>query len=209
MPKPPLTKQQLNEALLRKARLQADPTGEQLKLIGDLSNQYREFAKLKADLEGAPDYVGALTDWTGDIESGIEAKTAGEKTGIAGMANKLLNLTPGQADFWARYAEQVNVIRHDLFGGQLTDGEAEQFKKQSMTPGHSPEMAGKRIDHQLDVLANKLNGLANGLTRSNVPVETIRAVASPPVFDDIVERAAKEERAFRPTMKQRQPGTEF
>lgn len=70
---------------------------------------------------------------------------------VGNTANLIARNTPGEsprADWWARYYEQANVIRNQLFGSALTRTEAEAFERQSINPGMTGEMIRSRLREQ-------------------------------------------------------------
>lgn len=82
-----------------------------------------------------------------DVVGGIE-NTIGSKLGM-GLAD--------QADWWRRYQEFVNEVRHGSFGAALTPQEKAQFDKQIVSVGMQPSVIRQFVQNQEKLLYGALS----------------------------------------------------
>lgn len=100
----------------------------------------------------------------------------------------------GQVEWWSRYQDQKNLIRHTLFGSALTATEKAEFDKANIDPGMKPDKIRANLARQADAAmraAAKLAGalLASGYSRESVesaiglPLDSLPSATAKPLAD--------------------------
>jgi hypothetical protein len=64
--------------------------------------------------------------------------------------------TPGQAQWWARFAELDNIVRNQLFGASLTEGEQAAWDRTTINPRMSPAQIRQNLTERLEIARNAL-----------------------------------------------------
>lgn len=106
--------------------------------------------------------TASLLDNYNNLISSFKPEFGGYKSDVLGSAVNAYQRNiggdqSGQADWWQQMDKQQTQIRHDLMGSQLTQYEGTQFSKFQVSPGQSPDVIRKNLQHQSDILdrANK------------------------------------------------------
>ncbi len=100
---------------------------------------------------------------------------------VPGIAKAITNTTgldtssPESADWWRRYQDFKNEVRHGRFGGALTPTEKAQFDKQSIDPGMRPEAIQRALQNQARVVKSATARLRGMLVNSGYDQSAIDA----------------------------------
>lgn len=134
-------------------------------------------------LGGAGEGVVNFTRLTGTFKD----EFGGKGLAVIGNAENAVrrNLTGdshGQADWWADYQNQKNLIRNKLFGSALTATEKTEFEKATINPGMRPELIRKNIARQQAVVERALERLSGAYEKGGYSREQIDAASGMDVF---------------------------
>jgi hypothetical protein len=132
--------------------------------LGRLGEAGTVMSSLVADFR--PDYGGFVSEFVGDTANFIARRTPGESP---------------RADWWARYQEQVNLIRNSLFGSALTRTEKEQFDKASINPGMTPEAIRSRLQEQAAAAQRAAMRLARSYAEGGYNRREVEAALGMPI----------------------------
>lgn len=64
--------------------------------------------------------------------------------------------TPGQRDWWSAFRSTDNLIRNDLFGASLTDGEKRAYEQTTVSPSMRPEIVRQNVQRRVEILRKGL-----------------------------------------------------
>ena len=133
----------------------ATPYEKQVGIFGEIAGGLNQFKD---------EYAGNTL--TGGLENTLQAK--GLDFGMA---------SPGQRDWWARFGSTDNVIRNDLFGASLTDGEKASYAATTVDPSMDPKIVKENLGRRREILAKALARKTNFLKAQGYSREAIEALA--------------------------------
>lgn len=85
---------------------------------------------------------------------GFENDFAGNTIGgeMENWAQGLLGTgTPGQRDWWSAFRATDNLIRNDLFGASLTDGEKRAYEQTTVSPSMTPDVVRQNLQRRVEI----------------------------------------------------------
>lgn len=131
--------------------------------VGDadkLDQQIGSYAALKEAALGFQDDYGGNTIG-GEVEN---------------WAQGLFNTgTPGQRDWWSNFRAADNLIRNQLFGASLTDGEKRAYEQTTVTPRMSPAEIRKNLTRRVEIARKGLERRTDRLRAAGFNEEEIMA----------------------------------
>lgn len=86
-----------------------------------------------------------------------------------------------QANFWQRYQDQVNEVRHQLFGSALTAPERDAFDRANVVPGMKPSEIRRRLKQQAEAAARAERKLTENYGKAGYNVSGFLEQAAPAV----------------------------
>lgn len=173
-----LTPEERAKFVRKKAGLQKEESEASRKELQDLSDRYRMLLAIRKSF--SDEFAGNRIRALGELENKLERRY-GDLPLVKDVVSE------GQGDWWSKYQEAKNIVRHDLFGGNLTEGEAEEFAKQDIGPEIKPTSVKATMDWQLGLLADKLNRRVNYWNQKGA--ENIESIMGEDVFDDVRSRS--------------------
>lgn len=93
--------------------------------------------------------------------------------------------TPGQRDWWSSLYEIDNIIRNDLFGASLTQGEKQAYARTTVTPGMNANEIRKNLARREEIMRGALSRYVEGLKAGGWSAQEIDALMgdiSPRIF---------------------------
>lgn len=106
--------------------------------------------------------LSALVDQYAGLKNaaiGFEDDFAGNAIGgeVENWAQGILGTgTPGQRDWWSAFRSTDNLIRNDLFGASLTDGEKRAYEQTTVSPSMKPEIVRQNVARRVEILRKGL-----------------------------------------------------
>jgi hypothetical protein len=131
-------------------------------------NQFASFTGIGDSF--TDDYGG---NWAGGIENAAQRYSPVEMG------------TPGQAEWWAGLYEIDNLIRNDLFGASLTQGEKQAYARTTVTPGMRPDQIRANLARREDIMRGALSRYVNGLKAggwSEQEIDALMGDVTPRIF---------------------------
>lgn len=109
-------------------------------------------------LETAKGNSDQLTRLEGDFKDAYAGNTitGGAENFLGGLG---FEKDKGQTQWWQDYQAHKNEVRHGLFGGALTPGEAAEYDKQDITPRMDPGQIRKNLARQKEIVDTALSRL--------------------------------------------------
>lgn len=108
---------------------------------------------------------GAETMIGGDLGNTLQSYVPGIAKNITAVTG-LNTSSPEAADWWRRYQDFKNEVRHGKFGGALTPTEKAQFDKQSIDPGMDPKRIQAALGQQARIVKSATARLRGMLVSS-------------------------------------------
>lgn len=105
-------------------------------------------------------------DFAGNAMTGELENWAQQKFGFG---------TPGQRDWWARFRATDNVIRNDLFGASLTEGEKAAYEATTISPSMDPAVIRQNLATRQGIVEKSLSRRAKRLVAGGFSEEEVRA----------------------------------
>lgn len=115
---------------------------------------------LRANTTWNPQYAGNTI--TGGAET-LAQRVFGEGVG-----------TPGQAEWWADFRSTDNLIRNNMFGSALTDGEKAAYKATTIDETTDPKIAAQRLNKRGDIITGALRRKARTLVANGYNIDAVR-----------------------------------
>lgn len=110
-------------------------------------DQFSDMARVRDsfvdDFGGAPFGLGTIENAAQGVYSGIG--------------------TPGQRDWWSDLTAMDNLIRNDLFGASLTQGEKQAYSRTTVSEGMDPKEITRNLERREDIMRGALTRYVNGL----------------------------------------------
>lgn len=164
----------------------ADPTAKpnarlgRAMRVGDadkLEAQIQSYAALKdSALNFQDDFAGNAL--TGEVENWAQ--------GLLGTG------TPGQRDWWSNFRSADNLIRNQLFGASLTDGEKRAFEQTTISPSMTPEIIRQNLNRRVEIARRALERRTDRLRAAGFNEDEIGAAVGEYGGDFGVDRPVKE-----------------
>jgi hypothetical protein len=99
------------------------------------------------------------------------------------LGSKAPKVTTETVNWWKDYNGFVAQVRNKLFGATLTPREAEDFRKFTLSPATSPNIAANYFDNQLKIIRTAVERERRKASARNVSDETISAYLDLPQDD--------------------------
>lgn len=115
---------------------------------------------LRSNTTWNPQYAGNTI--TGGAET-LAQRVFGEGVG-----------TPGQAEWWADFRSTDNLIRNNMFGSALTDGEKAAYKATTIDETTDPKIAAQRLNKRGDIITGALRRKARTLVANGYNIDAVR-----------------------------------
>ena len=104
-------------------------------------------------------------------------------TVLGDASNSIQSLTglgpEGQRDWWAQLRATDNVIRNQLFGASLTEGEKAAYNATTVTPRMTPAEIRRNLKSRVDVVNKALARQRNVLTKNGFSQDAVGALFDP------------------------------
>lgn len=106
--------------------------------------------------------LSALVDQYAGLKNaalGFQDDFAGNTLGgeVENWAQGLLGTgTKGQRDWWSAFRSTDNLIRNDLFGASLTEGEKRAYEQTTVSPSMTPEIVRQNVGRRVEILRKGL-----------------------------------------------------
>lgn len=116
-------------------------------------------------------------DFGGNLLGGLENTAQGYSPIPVG--------TPGQRDWWAGLHEIDNLIRNDLFGASLTQGEKQAYARTTVTPGMNSTEIRRNMGRREEIMRAALTRYVNGLKAggwSEQEIDALMGEVTPRIF---------------------------
>ncbi len=85
----------------------------------------------------------------------------------------------GQRDWWAQFRSTDNVIRNQLFGASLTDGEKQAYNATTITPRMAPAEIRRNLQSRIQIVDKALARQRNVLTKNGFSQDAVGALFDP------------------------------
>lgn len=112
--------------------------------------------------QGDGDKLTALIDQYVNLKSaalGFQDNFAGNTIGgeMENWAQGIFGTgTPGQRDWWSAFRATDNLIRNDLFGASLTDGEKRAYEQTTVSPSMTPAEVRRNVERRVEIARKAL-----------------------------------------------------
>lgn len=140
-----------------------------------------------------------------NLKSGFKQEYGGFKSSLLGDAKKEYESRFGQGsdfvDWWQKYQEQKNIVRHELYGSALTETEKSEFDKANIHPGMAPKQIEINLSRQEALNKRAAAKLARAYTASKRydSAQVVEAVGG----KDAMQRITTDTPANSPSAAQR------
>lgn len=104
--------------------------------------------------------------------------------------------TPGQAEWWAGVNEIDNIIRNNLFGASLTQGEKQAYARTTISPGMRADQIRANLERREEIMRGALARYVNGLKAGGWNEQEIDALVgeiSPRLFPDSAPQSEEDD----------------
>lgn len=85
--------------------------------------------------------------------------------------------TPGQRDWWSAFRATDNLIRNDLFGASLTDGEKRAYEQTTVSPSMRPEIIRQNLQRRVEIARKGLERQIDRYRATGFSEPEIEAIA--------------------------------
>jgi hypothetical protein len=130
--------------------------------------------RLEPKIDARDGLTSALRGFKDDFGGhNILGDTSNTIQGLTGMGAE------GQRDWWAQFRSVDNVIRNQLFGASLTEGEKAAYNSTTVTPRMAPSEIRRNLKSRLDIVNKALARQRNILTKNGFSTDSIDALFDP------------------------------
>lgn len=164
----------------------ADPTSKpnarlgRAMRVGDADKLEAKIGSYSALKEAA---LGFKNDFAGNALTG-EVENWGQ--GLFGTG------TPGQRDWWSNFRSADNLIRNQLFGASLTEGEKRAFEQTTISPSMKPEIVRQNLERRVEIARKALERNTDRLRAAGYNEDEIAAAIGEFAPDFGADRPFKE-----------------
>jgi hypothetical protein len=100
--------------------------------------------------------------------------------------------TPGQRDWWSNFRSADNLIRNQLFGASLTEGEKRAFEQTTISPSMKPEIVRQNLERRVEIARKALERNTDRLRAAGYNEDEIAAAIGEFAPDFGADRPFKE-----------------
>lgn len=130
--------------------------------------------RLEPKIEARDQLTAALGNFKDDFAGhSVLGDASNTLQGITGLGAE------GQRDWWAQFRSTDNVIRNQLFGASLTDGEKQAYNATTITPRMAPSEIRRNLRSRVQIVNKALARQRNVLTKNGFSQEALGALFDP------------------------------
>lgn len=130
--------------------------------------------RLEPKIEARDQLTAALGNFKDDFAGhSVLGDASNTLQGITGLGAE------GQRDWWAQFRSTDNVIRNQLFGASLTDGEKAAYNATTITPRMAPSEIRRNLRSRVQLVNKALARQRNVLTKNGFSQEALGALFDP------------------------------
>lgn len=82
----------------------------------------------------------------------------------------------GQAQWWQDYDAQANIVRNELFGSALSEGEQRAWEQAAINPGMNPKQIKANLNRQNEIVTKALRRLSDVYRKGGYNQEQINSI---------------------------------